>query len=77
MKNNKAADLDFIPAELLKHRGTAMIKELHDQNFKSDLVQWSTVSTEWNTGVISRLQKKGDLSNCDNWRITLLERIRK
>ena len=32
-----------------------------------------TIPEDWCKGVITKLPKKGDLSNCDNWRgITLL-----
>jgi len=35
--------------------------------------QSKEVSTEWKNGMIVPLPKKGDLSNCNNWRgITLL-----
>jgi len=47
MKNNKAAGLDFIPAELLKHGGAAMIKEL--TKISNQIWSSETVPTEWNT----------------------------
>ena len=76
MKTNKASGLDFIPSELLKLGGHSIIKELTEI---ANII-WSNESTptDWNNGVITRLPKKGDLSNCDNWRgITLLATTRK
>ena len=68
--NNKAAGLDFIPAELLKWGGHAMVNELT----KISSIVWHTVKIpeEWKCGVIVELPKKGNLSDCDQWRgITL------
>ena len=66
MKKGKSAGLDEISAELLKHGGSSLITELttlfnncwHNQNVPED----------WQDGVIIKLPKKGDLTDCNNWR---------
>ena len=76
LANNKAAGLDFIPAELLKWGGDAMVDELT----KISNIVWHTVKIpeEWKCGAIVKLPKKGNLSDCDRWRgITLLIIARK
>ena len=71
MKNNKAPGLDEKPAELLKHGGQAMVGKLsHIFNLMWNL---EDVPDDWRAGVITKLPKKGDISDCNNWRgITLL-----
>ncbi|VDP27311.1 unnamed protein product [Schistosoma curassoni] len=59
IKSGKAAGPDNIPAEALK----------------ADVAIWDEgqVLTEWKEGILIKIPKKGDLSNCDNYRgITLL-----
>ena len=71
LKNNKAAGLDEITAELLKHGKDVMVEEL-TQLFN---LIWNSeeVPADWGQGVIITLPKKGNLSDCNNWRgITLL-----
>jgi hypothetical protein len=71
MKSNKAAGLDEINAELLKQGGQHLVYELTQLINRCWLEQ--KVPQSWQDGVIVRLPKKGDLSNCNNWRgITLL-----
>ncbi|KAL9976159.1 hypothetical protein ACROYT_G013418 [Oculina patagonica] len=71
MKNGKAAGMDSITAELLKAdiETTACVLE--------DLFRtvWETeeIPEDWNCGLIVKLPKKGNLTDCGNWRgITLL-----
>ncbi|XP_035772278.1 uncharacterized protein LOC118456011 [Neolamprologus brichardi] len=71
LKNNKAAGLDEIPAELLKHGGQAMVEEL--TTLFNKCWQSGTVPEDWRRGAIVKLPKKGNTSKCTNWRgITLL-----
>jgi hypothetical protein len=71
LKNNKAAGLDEVSAELLKHgRDIVSTELLHLFNL---IWQKEEVPEDWRNGVIVTLPKKGNLSDCDNWRgITLL-----
>ena len=74
--NNKVACLDFIPAELLKWGGDAMVDKLT----KISNIVWHTVKIpeEWKYGAIVELPKKGSLSDCDHWRgITLFIMLEK
>ena len=77
LANNKAAGLDFIPAELLKCGGDAMVGELT----KITNIVWHTVKVpeEWKCGAIVKLQKKKENQcDCDHWTgITLLITARK
>ena len=71
LKNNKAAGLDEIPAELLKQGGepvTEALTELFNKIWHAE-----EIPEEWREGIIIPLSKKGCLSDCNNWRgITLL-----
>ena len=70
--NNKAADLHFIPEELMQWGGDAMV----DEQTKITNIVFHTVKVpdEWKCGAIVKLQKKkGSLCDRDHWRgITLL-----
>ena len=71
MKSGKAGGLDGITADMLKAEEVDTPVYLHSilQNIWNDMI----LPTEWTTGLIIKLPKKGDLSNCNNWRgITLL-----
>ncbi|XP_078682384.1 uncharacterized protein LOC144916861 [Branchiostoma floridae x Branchiostoma belcheri] len=71
LKNHKAAGIDQISAELLKKGGDIMLKKLT----KLCNTCWELGKTplDWRKGAIVKLPKKGDLSDCGNWRgITLL-----
>ena len=71
LKNNKAAGLDEISAELLKYGGHTMAKEL---TLLFNLCwQNGKVPEDWRRGAIVKIPKKGNISECANWRgITLL-----
>ena len=71
LKNNKAAGLDKVTAELLKHGREVVVGELtHLFNL---IWEKEEVPVDWGQGVIVTLPKKGSLSDCNNWRgITLL-----
>ena len=64
-KNNKAAALDEISAELLKHGGptTGALTSLMNSCWKE-----KCVPGDWRKGVTIKLPKKGDISHCNNYR---------
>ena len=71
LKNGKAAGIDGIQAELLKHGGGELAKRITKLCNKI----WTTgeIPQDWRDGIIIPLPKKGDLRDCNNWRgITLL-----
>ena len=71
MKSGKAGGLDGITADMLKAEEieTPVILQCILENVWNDM----SIPKEWTTGLIIKLPKKGDLSNCNNWRgITLL-----
>jgi len=76
MKNGKAAGADNIPTEVLKL----------DPYISADILlppfqviwQKEKFPKEWKEGIIIKIPKKGDLSQCRNWRgVTLLTVINK
>ena len=70
LKNGKAAGPDHIQPELLKH-AESIIPRL--TNLFNTVWHKQEVPSEWKDGIIIPLPKKGDLSDCNNWRgITLL-----
>ena len=74
LKNNKADGLDEITAELrthlLKHGGETIAEEL---TYLFNLIwQAEEVPGDWRRGAIVKLPKKGNLSDCNNWRGTTL-----
>ena len=71
LKNSKAPGFDQIPAELLKCKCNGMIQKLvHLFNLCWTKEQ---VSEEWRKGLIVKLPKKGNISDCNNWRgVTML-----
>jgi hypothetical protein len=76
MKNGKAAGSDNIPAEILKvdpNVAADMLLLLFQDIWKEE-----KFPKDWTEGKIVKILKKGDLSNCNNWRgITLLVVTRK
>ncbi|KAI8479716.1 hypothetical protein Bbelb_425190 [Branchiostoma belcheri] len=70
LKNHKAAGIDQIPAELLKKGGDIMLKKL--TVLCNTCWELGNTPLDWRKGAIMKLPKKGDLSDCGNWRgITL------
>ncbi|XP_063411614.1 uncharacterized protein LOC134694531 [Mytilus trossulus] len=71
LKNGKSPGLDATTAEMLKadiKTSTTMFHELFKHIWRHD-----TISNDWAKGLIIKLLKKGDQSDCNNWRgITLL-----
>ena len=71
LKNGKAAGPDGIPAEALK-ADVEMTANMLLPVFKK-IWEEEEIPADWKEGHIIKLPKKGDLSNCDNYRgITLL-----
>ena len=71
LKNGKAPGIDNLNAELFKANPIITANIL--QPLFCDIWRQSKNPTEWNKGKIIKIPKKGDLSNCNNWRgITLL-----
>ena len=71
LKSGKAAGPDNIPAEALKADMEAMVEMLFPLFEK--IWEEEQVPLEWKEGYLIKLPKKGDLSNCSNYRgITLL-----
>ena len=71
LKNNKSPGMDCIHPEMLKYGGETLVRIL--QHLCNKVWEEEKVPDDWKTGTIVPLPKKGDLSNCANWRgITLL-----
>ena len=71
LKNNKSPGADGIHPEMIKYGGECLIETI--QNLCNIIWVKEKVPDEWKIGTIVPLPKKGDLSNCSNWRgITLL-----
>ena len=71
LKNNKAPGIDNISAEMLK----ADPKLISDKLYELFNIIWANVvlPAEWLKGLIVKLPKKGDKTECTNWRgVTLL-----
>jgi hypothetical protein len=76
MTNGKAAGADNIPAEVLK-ADPYMSADILLPLFQ-DIWQKEKFPKEWKEGIIIKVPKKGDLSQCRNWRgVTLLAVISK
>ena len=71
MKNGKAAGMDSITSELLKadiETTACVLEDLFRAVWESE-----EIPEDWNCGLIVKLPKKGNLTDCGNWRgITLL-----
>ena len=66
LKNNKAAGIDNISAELIKYGG----QPLHDKisDLLMDIWQEETMPGEWDEGIMIALHKKEDRTICGNYR---------
>ena len=66
LKNNKPGGLYEVIAELPKHGGETVAEEL---TYLFNLIwQAEEVPGDWRRGAIVKLPKKGNLSDCNNWR---------
>ena len=71
LKNNKSAGTDGIPAELLKTAGEGFNREFHQLLLNIWISE--EMPKEWNHSIICPIHKKGDKSDCKNYRgISLL-----
>lgn len=71
LKNNKAPGIDGLPAELIKQGGERMLTELH--NLITNIWRRECIPDEWRESIITPVFKKGDRSDCNNYRgISLL-----
>lgn len=71
LKNGKSPGIDSITAEVLKvdiETTTKVMHKLFQQIWNHEIIP-----NDWAKGIIIKLPKKGDLSDCNNWRgVTLL-----
>ena len=71
MKNGKAGGLDGVTADMLKAEELETPRYL--QGILEEVWESELIPKAWTTGLIIKIPKKGDLSDCNNWRgITLL-----
>jgi len=66
LKNGKAAGVDSICAEVLK-ADTSLTAERLLPLFEM-IWEQESFPTDWKEGIIVKLPKKGDLTDCNNWR---------
>ena len=65
IKVGKAPGPDNIPPETLKADPATSARMI--QGLLQDIWEKEEIPTEWKTGHIVRLPKKGDLGDCHNW----------
>lgn len=70
LKNGKAAGPDGIPPEALKATPTQSAEML--QPLLQKIWEEEKIPDAWKTGYLVKLPKKGDLSQCGNWRGIML-----
>ena len=71
LKNRKAAGEDKVTAERLKATSDENLEKLVD--FYNNIWMLEEIPKDWKNGTIVKIPKKGDLTDCNNWRgITLL-----
>ena len=71
LKGHKSQGIDQIPAELIKAGGRKICSEIH----KLSISTWNKekLPEEWKESIIVRIYKKGDKTDCSNYRgISLL-----
>jgi len=69
LKNGKAAGVDNIQPELLKSVGSVIP---HLTRMRNMVWQHEATPVDWKNGIIIPLPKKGDLTDCNNWRGIML-----
>ena len=65
MKSGKAPGIDSLQAELLKADVTTASMVFTDLFAK--IWNHEIIPKDWSKGLKSKIPKKGDLNNCDNW----------
>ena len=71
LKNGKAGGIDNIPPEALKFMDNISVSYLH--RLLNRIWNEECIPEDWHKGLLVKLPKKGDTSQCNNWRgITLL-----
>ena len=71
MKSNKAPGIDRISAEMLKADSALSAQMMH--RLFTTIWETATFPVDWMQGILVKVPKKGDLTECGNWRgITLL-----
>ena len=71
LKNNKSPGIDAISAEMLKCSENDAVKQLH--SLFNSIWKDQCVPEDWKKSLIVQVPKKGDLTECDNYRgISLL-----
>ena len=76
MKKGKAAGIDSITIELLRAGGDVTTEVLYELFTK--IWEKEEILEDWSKGLIVKLPKRGNLTDCDNWRgITLIPVIMK
>jgi len=71
LKSHKSPGIHQIPAELIKPRGKAIGCETH--NLTISIWNKEELPEEWKESIIVRIYKKGDKTDCSNYRgISLL-----
>ncbi len=66
MKTGKAPGIDSITTELLRADIDTTVQILHQ--FFTEVWDKEMVPEDWKKGLIIKLAKKGELTNCSNWR---------
>ena len=70
LKNHKSPGIDQIPAELIKAGGRTICSEIH----KLIISIWNKeeLPDEWKKLIIVPIYKKGDKTDCNNYRVISL-----
>ena len=66
LKAGKAPGTDEIPGELRKHGGDCIIDQLH--HICIDIWMRETIPDDWTKSIILTMPKKGDITECKNYR---------
>jgi len=71
LKCHKSPDIDQLPAELIKAGGSRICLEIH--KLITSIWKKEKLPEEWKESIIVPIQKKGDKTDCNNYRgISLL-----
>ena len=71
LKSHKSPGIDQIPAELIKERGRTICYQIH--KLIVSILNKEELPEEWKESIIVPIHKKGDKTDCNNYRgISLL-----